>query len=104
MLVQGYEPYIISARKNVPWYDERFRGHGRDRIVQTLNMAGFVSFAVHPTAYVVQQPHALVASTQLAKASPMYTEVSLLSFIQSHTDRSGCWSGSAYVLADLPQA
>ncbi len=76
MLLQGYEPYIISARKNVPWYDERFRGHGRDRIVQTLNMAGFVSFAVHPTAYVVQQPNTLSASTQLAKASPKYTEVS----------------------------
>ena len=75
VMVQGYEPYIISARKNVPWYDERFRGHGRDRIVQTLNMAGFVNFAVHPTAYVIQQPHPMYASTQLAKASPQYTEV-----------------------------
>ena len=73
--LQGYEPYIISARKNVPWYDERFRGHGRDRIVQTLNMAGFVSFAVHPTAYVVQQPHPLTASTHFAKGTPKYLEV-----------------------------
>jgi hypothetical protein len=73
--MQGYEPYMISARKNVPWYDERFRGHGRDRIVQTLNMAGFVSFAVHPTSYVIQQPHPQYASTHLAKESPKYTEV-----------------------------
>ena len=75
-VVQGYEPYIISARKNVPWYDERFRGHGRDRIVQTLNMAGFVSFAVHPTAYVVQQPHPQSSSTHFAKGTPRYQEVS----------------------------
>lgn len=75
ILLQGYEPYIISARKNVPWYDERFRGQGRDRIVQTLNMAGFVSFAVHPTAYVVQQPYPLTASTHFAKGTPNYQEV-----------------------------
>ncbi len=77
VLMQGYEPYMISARKNVPWYDERFRGHGRDRIVQTLNMAGFVSFAVHPTSYVIQQPHPQYASTHLAKESPKFTEVRL---------------------------
>lgn len=73
--MQGYEPYIISARKNVPWYDERFRGHGRDRIVQILNMAGFVSFAVHPTAYVVQQPSPLNASAHVATGTPKYLEV-----------------------------
>ena len=73
--MQGYEPYMIAARKNVPWYDERFRGQGRDRIVQTLSMAGFVSFTVHPTVYLMQQPHPVTPSTQHAKASLTYRQV-----------------------------
>lgn len=73
---EGYEPYVIAARKYLPWYDERFRGHGRDRIVATYNMAGFLTFTVHPTAFVVQQPHAALPSTQLAKTSNHYTEMS----------------------------
>lgn len=78
VVLQGYEPYLIAARKNVPWYDERFRGQGRDRIVQTLNMAGFVSFTVHPTVYLMQQPHSVAPTTQLAKALPQYIEVAPL--------------------------
>ena len=27
----GYEPYVLVARKLVPWYDERFRGYGWDK-------------------------------------------------------------------------
>lgn len=109
---EGYEPYIVSARKNVPWYDERFRGHGRDRIVQTLNMAGFVSFAVHPTAYVIQQPHPQYLSTHLAKESSKFTEL-----LQTYSDIRGsilagryepvsafsCKQGhTSYTAADLP--
>lgn len=98
VLMQGYEPYMISARKNVPWYDERFRGHGRDRIVQTLNMAGFVSFAVHPTAYVIQQPHPQYASTHLAKESPKYTEVRLSTACQNgHNPSELCPSALFFV-------
>ena len=76
---------MISARKNVPWYDERFRGQGRDRIVQVLNMAGFVSFTVHPTVYVLQQPHLVAPSTLLAKASRQYKEVSSNSLLKCST-------------------
>ena len=84
--MQGYEPFVISARKNVPWYDVRFRGEGQDRIVHTLNMAGSVNFAVHPTAFVVRQPRPAGQSAQLAKSLPQYTEVSLQthSLQQSH--------------------
>ena len=28
----GYEPYVLVARKLVPWYDERFRGYGWDKV------------------------------------------------------------------------
>lgn len=26
LVLQGFEPYVIVARKFVPWYDERFKG------------------------------------------------------------------------------
>ncbi|KAL3159015.1 hypothetical protein ABBQ32_011016 [Trebouxia sp. C0010 RCD-2024] len=109
---EGFEPYIISARKNVPWYDERFRGHGRDRIVQTLNMAGFVSFAVHPTTYVVQQPHPLSASTHFARGTPKFQELiqtyaqirgSILAGEYEPVSAFSCQQGrTSYTAADLP--
>lgn len=37
---QGYEPYILVLREHVPWYDERFRGYGRDKIVHLMHLAG----------------------------------------------------------------
>jgi hypothetical protein len=38
--MQEYEPYIIVARKYVPWYDERFRGRGYDKASHILQMHG----------------------------------------------------------------
>ena len=28
----GYEPYVLVSRKHMPWYDERFRGYGWDKV------------------------------------------------------------------------
>jgi hypothetical protein len=39
MLTQGYEPYVIVSRQFVPWYDERFRGYGYDKIQQLTHLA-----------------------------------------------------------------
>ena len=29
----GYEPYVLVSRKHMPWYDERFRGYGWDKVL-----------------------------------------------------------------------
>lgn len=28
----GYEPYVLVSRALMPWYDERFRGYGWDKV------------------------------------------------------------------------
>lgn len=28
----GYEPYLLVSRRHIPWYDERFRGYGWDKV------------------------------------------------------------------------
>ena len=32
----GYEPYVLVSRKHMPWYDERFRGYGWDKVSPQL--------------------------------------------------------------------
>ena len=33
----GYEPYVLVSRKHMPWYDERFRGYGWDKVRPPLS-------------------------------------------------------------------
>ena len=53
-----YEPWGIVSRRLMPWFDERFRGYGRNKIVfvAALNATGF-SFVVDHRSYVVHRPH-----------------------------------------------
>jgi hypothetical protein len=65
----GYEPYLLVARRHVPFYDERFRGYGRDKIAHALHMAALgVRFAAHPAGYVVHAPHAKAPTFKATKA------------------------------------
>lgn len=56
---KGFEPYILVHRKYVPWYDERFRGYGRDKIVHLTHIADQlgIKLQVHNYAFVVHSPH-----------------------------------------------
>ncbi|KDD76979.1 hypothetical protein H632_c49p0, partial [Helicosporidium sp. ATCC 50920] len=67
---RGYEPYVIVHRRHVPWYDERFRGYGRDKIVHLTHLAELgVKFLVHPAAFVVHLPHPVTATLQHTRVS-----------------------------------
>lgn len=73
---KGYEPYIVVARQYVPWYDERFRGYGRDKIVHLTHLASFgTKFMVHPQQYVVHMPHKKAATFKATKVSGQWDKV-----------------------------
>ena len=62
---QDFEPYVLVAKKDVPPYDERLRGYFENKAVHIRHMAaGGVTFAVHPTAFVVHLPHPPSAARQ----------------------------------------
>nr|AIA95783.1 CAZy families GT49/GT8 protein [uncultured bacterium] len=55
---QGYEPYFLILRSRVPWYDERFRGYGRDKIVHVAHViAEGTRFFALPEGFAVHVPH-----------------------------------------------
>jgi hypothetical protein len=55
---EGFEPYVLVARKFVPWTDERFVGYRKNKVVHLLHLANLgLQFVVHPRAYVVHAPH-----------------------------------------------
>lgn len=55
---EGFEPYVLIARKYVPWTDERFVGYRKNKVVHLLHLANLgLQFVVHPRAFVVHSPH-----------------------------------------------
>ena len=56
--LQGYEPYVMAHRKYIPWYDERFKGYRKNKVVHLMHMHALgMNFVVTPRAYVVHVPH-----------------------------------------------
>ena len=53
-----YEPWGIVSRRLMPWFDVRFRGYGRNKIIfaAALNSSEF-SFVVDDISYVIHRPH-----------------------------------------------
>lgn len=62
---EGYEPYIMIAKKYVPWYDERFVGYYRNKVAHLEHMYSLgIQFTVHPDAYTIHRPHPPSSSLQ----------------------------------------
>ncbi|KAK9796664.1 hypothetical protein WJX73_002272 [Symbiochloris irregularis] len=54
----GYEPYVLVSRRHMPWYDERFRGYGWDKVMQIYQLDALdFRFLAHPSAFVMHRPH-----------------------------------------------
>ena len=48
----------MVARSLCPWYDERFEGYGRNKVVHALALAALGwRFVVDPVAFAVSLPH-----------------------------------------------
>lgn len=70
----GYEPFIILSRVHVPWFDERFRGYGWDKIthIYHLNRTGF-RFEPIMDGWVCHRPHKPSAAYSKTFTGPAYT-------------------------------
>lgn len=68
---KGFEPYIMVARKYVPWYDERFRGYSRNKIVHLTHLADQlgVQMQVHDRGFVIHTPHMKASTFSRTKES-----------------------------------
>jgi hypothetical protein len=38
-LVQAYEPYILCSRYICPYYDSRYRGYGKNKIIHLFQLS-----------------------------------------------------------------
>ncbi len=61
-------------RKDVPWFDERFRGSDGGCVAQAADMARHLSFAVHRFAFAVRVPSP-VPEQALSAAEAIYDQV-----------------------------
>ena len=53
-----FEPYIIAWRERVPWYDEKFRGYGMNKIVHLYEVAQRgAHFIVLPKVFIIARKH-----------------------------------------------
>ncbi len=63
--VWGYEPWGIMERTQIPLFDESFRGYGMNKITWSRHIASLgYNFVVHPTAFMVHQPHHISCAKQ----------------------------------------
>ena len=59
MWMPPFEPFVIAKMKNLPKFDERFVGYGYDKITFFMQLKAMdYQMVVHPSAFVVNRPHA----------------------------------------------
>ena len=75
-MLQGYEPVVLMLAKDVPWFDERFRGPRGARTAHALDMSQHLTFEVNPNEFVVHMPFPRPEAARAA-AEAMYDQVQL---------------------------
>lgn len=93
---EGFEPYVLIARKYVPWTDERFVGYRKNKVVHLLHLANLgLQFVVHPRAFVVHSPHPRARTWKVThktglwdQLADLYAEVKLGLETNSYTPAS----------------
>ncbi|GAB4818755.1 hypothetical protein N2152v2_005801 [Parachlorella kessleri] len=76
---EGYEPYVIVARKYVPWYDERFVGYRKNKVVHLLHLAQMgMQFIVHPRAFTVHSPHPRARTWKVTHKTGLWDQLATL--------------------------
>ncbi|KAL4856061.1 LARGE xylosyl- and glucuronyltransferase 2 [Chlorella vulgaris] len=76
---EGFEPYVMVQRRFVPWYDERFKGYRKNKVVHLMHMFRLgVEFASTPHGYVVHSPHPVANSWNTTQATGFWYKVGAL--------------------------
>ncbi|KAG7673702.1 hypothetical protein KSW81_006894 [Nannochloris sp. 'desiccata'] len=76
---EGFEPYVLVARKYVPWTDERFVGYRKNKVVHLLHLANLgLQFVVHPRAFVVHSPHPRARTWKVTHTTGLWDQLAEL--------------------------
>lgn len=76
---EGFEPYVVVARKFVPWYDERFKGYRKNKVVHLLHLAQMgMQFMVHPRAFAVHSPHPRARTWKVTHKTGLWDQLATL--------------------------
>jgi len=73
---EGYEPYVIIHRRYVPWYDERFVGYRKKKVVHLLYLSSSgIQWVVHPRAFAVHSPHPRARTWKVTHKTGLWDQV-----------------------------
>lgn len=76
---EGFEPYVLVARKYVPWCDERFVGYRKNKVVHLLHLAQMgLQFVVHPRAFTVHSPHPRARTWKITHSTGLWDQLAAL--------------------------
>ncbi|KAL6781671.1 hypothetical protein ACKKBF_B09005 [Auxenochlorella protothecoides x Auxenochlorella symbiontica] len=76
---EGYEPYVLVARRFVPWYDERFVGYRKNKVVHLLHLAQQGTlFVVHPNAFTVHSPHPRARTWKVTRKTGLWDQLATI--------------------------
>ena len=94
---EGYEPYVLVARRHVPWYDERFIGYRKNKVVHLLHLHSLgLRFVAHPNAFVVHSPHPRARTWKVTRKTGLWDQLAAI-----YDDVKAALARGSYVPASL---